>query len=143
MNCTFCGDPSIGPCTRKHLEWIIVLPSEIKPKDVFKSPLDGRGYVVLSISRGPDSESYLLQTARRSIGILYPELPVLVRRQVQCYWPRCELHCGKCMLYRESDERQAIIRGEDDPKASAEREQMKKLKRKKEAKDSAPKRRRL
>jgi len=47
------------------------------------------------------------------------------------------------MLYRESDERQAIIRGEDDPKASAEREQMKKLKRKKEAKDSAPKRRRL
>jgi hypothetical protein len=136
MNCTFCGDLSTGPCTRKHLEWIIVLPSEIKEKDIWKSPVDNRKtYVVIDLKPILDEvdgiEGYRVFTAqKRSFQIFYPELPVLVRRHVLCGWPRCEFHCGKCMLYRESDERQAMIRGED-PEESASREKQKKAKRKK------------
>ena len=143
MNCTFCGDPSIGPCTRKHLEWIIVLPSEVKPKDIYRNAVDGKTYVVARLDP-MESDGFVLVTAqKKKLNIFYPELPVLVRRWVLCGWPRCDLHCGKCMLYRESDERQAMIRGDNDPAASAEREKMKKLKRKKEAPAKKPKRRRL
>ena len=132
--CTFCGDDSIGPCPRKHLETIIVLPSEIKPGDIWKRRTDAKSYPVAKIWYDPAIDGYrLLTTTKKKFHIFYPELPELVRRLVQCGYPRCDLHCGKCMLYVDADERQAKIRGED-PDASADRERQKKAKRKKEAK---------
>jgi hypothetical protein len=111
-----------------------VLPSEIKPGDIWRRRVDGKTYVVAKIWLDDSIEGYRLVTnLKKKFHIFYPERPELVRRSVPCGWPRCDLHCGKCMLYRESDERQAKIRGED-PEASADRERQKKAKRKKDAK---------
>jgi len=141
MNCTFCGEESIGPCKRKRLETIIVLPSEMKAGDIWKRRTDGRAYPIVRVWWDPKMDGYRVLTSnKKRFHIFYPELPELVRRSVECGWPRCDLHCGKCMLYVESDERQAKIRGED-PEASADRERQKKLKRKKDARTDRKKER--
>jgi hypothetical protein len=90
--CTFCGDESIGPCPRKRLETIIVLPSEIRPGDIWKRRTDARSYPVAKIWAVTDPwEGYrLLTTTKKKFDIFHPDLPELVRRVVKCGYPRCD-----------------------------------------------------
>ena len=54
-----------------------------------------------------DDEFRVYTSQKRTFLLLYPELPVLVKRDIPCGWPRCELHCGKCINYREEEDRRA------------------------------------
>ena len=128
--CTFCGDPATESCTRKHLEWIIVLPSEIAPGDIWRYPIDGRSYAVASIEFDPELDGWRLTTAqKKAFYVLYANLPNLVKRLVPCGWPRCDLHCGKCMMYRESEDRRELL-GIDKSETTSLKEKRKSKKRK-------------
>lgn len=128
MTCTFCGDPAVELCTRKHLEWIIVLPLEVKAKDIWRSPLDGKIYSVTELQQVDPDYFRLLTAQDKSFHIYHAQLPLLVRRSVPCGWPRCDLHCGKCMMYRESEERAELLGIDREGSAVRERKTKKKLK---------------
>jgi hypothetical protein len=109
MTCTVCGDPAIGFCTRMHRQWTIIQPREIRP--------DGAMYAVSKaktrVTDGdPGMDEYVVETKQKKrFLVLYPALPVLVKRDVVCGWPRCEFHCGKCMnLAQQDSDREEILR---------------------------------
>lgn len=106
MNCTFCGEPTDLLCTKLHLDWIIVLPKEMQPGDVWRSPIDEKLHVVKSTK--PFQDGIVMRTKSQHFYIGHLDLPVLVKRAVPCSWPRCEFHCGKCMMY-ESDARRVAL----------------------------------
>jgi len=60
----------------------------------------------------PAMDEYIVETKQKKrFLILYPALPVLVKRDVVCGWPRCEFHCGKCMnLAQQDTEREEVLR---------------------------------
>jgi len=109
QSCEYCGDPIIGQCKTKHAEWIIVLPAEIRKSDTILRPLDGRMYQVLSVLPSPDPSAwddqefkFTIRTGQKvTFTIHCPELPVLVKRDIPCGWPRCDLHCVRCMRIAE------------------------------------------
>ena len=69
---------------------------------------DGRTYSVLKVRFADDA--FHVQTKQKTrFLIFYPELPILVKREIECGWPRCEFHCGKCMRYAEEDEQRAAL----------------------------------
>jgi hypothetical protein len=102
--CTFCGEPSIGLCEKLHLDWIIVLPRELKPGDVWKGPLCDKLYFIKTTEMQEDGLSITTKQGRKYF-IVHLELPLLVRRMVPCMWPRCEFHCGKCLMYESQEQR--------------------------------------
>ena len=104
MNCTYCGEPSIGLCEKLHLDWIIVLPTEIKPGDVWRNPVNEKLHAVKSAKVFQDGIIMLTKQGKH-FHIEHLELPVLVRRMVPCMWPRCDLHCGKCLMYESQEQR--------------------------------------
>ena len=78
---------------------------------------DGTMYVVLRLKThvtdgDPAMDEYIVETKQKKrFLILYPALPVLVKRDVVCGWPRCEFHCGKCMnLAQQDSDREEILR---------------------------------
>src|ERR1700686_3695597 len=104
--CEYCGDPIVGQCKTKHREWIVVLPKEIRTGDAIRSPLDGKKiYHVSKISienEGTDDEAMLVSTVEKTRFPIYcPELPYIVKREVPCGWPPCDLHCVRCMRIAE------------------------------------------
>jgi len=117
MTCTFCGEPATSACKKLHLEWIIVLPLQIKSKDVLRG-VDGLLYQVLKLKRSKrdDNAVQVVTGQRKTLVIAFLELPVLVKRYVVCGWPRCEFHCGKCMRYSEAEaRREALLNPERKP----------------------------
>jgi hypothetical protein len=108
--CEFCGDPATERCTRKHREWIIIRPFELKKGDVLLRP-DSKMYSVENVRRETnprfsDPDTFIVGTGQRDrFVILYAELPILVKRETVCDWPTCGLHCTKCMRYAEAEER--------------------------------------
>lgn len=107
MNCTFCGEPAIGPCSRKRPAWTIIQPGELQKDDLIMRH-DGRTYSVLRVTEKDDA--FHVQTKQKTrFLIFYPELPILVKREIECGWPRCEFHCGKCMRHAEEEERRAEL----------------------------------
>jgi len=104
LSCTFCGDPATELCKKLHLDWIIVLPREIKPGDVWRQPVEEKLYSIKTTKVFQDG--VVVQTKQgRKYYIAHLELPVLVRREVPCLWPRCDLHCGKCLMYETQEKR--------------------------------------
>jgi hypothetical protein len=104
MVCSFCGDEATGICKRKHRDWTIISPSDLKPADILIR--DGKIYAVSKVRYDKRGDAFHVKTGQgRTFVICYPELPILVKRLVECGWPKCDLHCGKCMRYAESEER--------------------------------------
>ena len=121
-------------------------PREIEKGDLLMRP-DGAIYAVTSlkckvVDGDPSCDEYIVGTAqKRRFLILYPTLPVLVKREVICGWPRCEVHCGKCMSLAEEEETRAQLLQSANavkPQAAKEREEERKHKNRKERKRSAP-----
>lgn len=111
--CAFCGDPIVESCTTKHREWIIVLPGELLRGDLLMRPRDQKIYQVVKVSER--DEMFTVSTGQKEKIILhFPALPVLVKRDVPCGWPRCELHCIKCMSYAAEEERRAELNQKPD-----------------------------
>jgi len=109
-NTEFCGDPATERCPRKHREWTIIRPFELKKGDVLLRP-DGRIYAVVKVrhktdERFSDPDVFVVETGQQErFVILYAKLPILVKREVVCDWPTCGLHCAKCMRLGEAEER--------------------------------------
>jgi len=154
MICTFCGDPATGLCERKHRQWTIVQPSEILAGDILMRP-DGTIYAVARVSlhkstarhrphfpaTQPDPlDEYIIETKqKRRFLILYPNLPVLVKRDVICGWPRCELHCGKCIgLAHDESERERMLQSAEEPRTEKETGEERKHREKKRRKMGLP-----
>lgn len=112
QTCTYCGDPAISICKRLHLEWIIVLPREIKSGDIWKQPEREPLFLISKVSKRPSEDCVYIET-RQGPRFRIPTLtlPVIVKRRVPCGWPRCELHCGKCLLYAEAEQRRDKLLG--------------------------------
>jgi hypothetical protein len=109
--CEFCGDPIIEHCKVKHREWIIVLPREIEHGDLLMRPRDQKIYQVTSVRER--EEVFTVSTGQaEKIVLHFPNLPVLVKRDRACGWPRCELHCMKCMSYAAEEECRAELLNE-------------------------------
>jgi hypothetical protein len=99
-----------------HLEWIIVLPREIKPGDIWRRRSHGKIYGVQRVylvtpENGGESFYVVVTKQGREFQVRHAELPELVRCRVRCDWPICEFHCGKCMRYRASEERKEHLMG--------------------------------
>jgi hypothetical protein len=91
------------------MEWIIVQLSDIQPGDLWRHP-DHQGLLYLITKVFQRSDSVILETGQaRTFELRFLELPILVKRLVECGWPMCELHCGKCMRFAESETRRAEL----------------------------------
>ena len=124
MFCAVCGEPTVQLCKRKHLEWIIILPEELKKGDVLQH-WDGKIYAVTK-TRWREEILTVETGQRKTLSIGWPTLPILVKRQVVCGWPCCELHCYKCMTFAEQEQRrekllQRANAGKPQPVETAER----------------------
>lgn len=113
MDCTVCGDPAIGFCKRKHREVIVIPLGEIKKGDLLLRPsVNGKRYEMFAVEKIRPQRadgSIVIQTAQKLILMLFPELPILVKREVECGWPICDLHCGKCERYAEEERQRAEL----------------------------------
>lgn len=107
MLCPVCGDPAESICKRKHLEWTIILPGQLKKGDVIHH-WDDKKYAVLKV-RWKGEIASIETGQRKTLSIGFPSLPILVRREQACGWPCCELHCYKCMGYAEQEQRRAEL----------------------------------
>jgi hypothetical protein len=65
---------------------------------------DDKSYAVTK-TRWRDDILMVETGQRKTLSIGFPSLPILVKREVICGWPCCELHCYKCMTYAEQEER--------------------------------------
>src|SRR5882672_79057 len=98
--CTFCGDPAVRLCKRKHRDWTIIEPHEIKLKDLMMR--DWRLYFITKRTVSIEKDCVYLTTAQgSSFSIQFLQLPVLVKRLVACGYPCCDFHCHKCMRFAE------------------------------------------
>ena len=128
--CNYCGDLAVELCGRQRPEWIIALPSELKPHDLWRRPIDGTLYSVREVIRDSEEEFRIFTNQDgKTFFVWRAQLPLLVKRQVACGWPRCEFHCERCILNAELDEQRARLMG-DEKEASAARERKKAIKRK-------------
>lgn len=104
--CSYCGDPIVGQCKTKYSEWIVVLPREILRGDRIRCPLDAKKIYhvskILITNERTDDEAVLVSTVEKRSCLIYcPDLPYIVKREVACGWPRCDLHCVRCMRIAE------------------------------------------
>lgn len=106
--CSFCGDPAIRLCKRKHREWIIVDRRDIKAGDLLRR--EEKIYRVAKVRIG---ENFVkVQTLQGlKFEFWHPDLPELVKRVVACGWACCEFHCHKCMRFAESEARRDRLLG--------------------------------
>lgn len=124
--CEFCGDPATERCPRRHREWTIIRPFELKKNDVLLRP-DGKMYSVEKVRHKTDTrlfdpDIFVVETAQRErFVLLYAKLPVLVKREIVCDWPTCGLHCAKCMRLGEAEERREHLLQLDKPEKSRRR----------------------
>ena len=111
--CTVCGDPTVALCTRRHREIVVIQLSELQKGDLLLRPtsvVDPTGgpwrmFLVTEVTDCPDGSVQIETGQSHTLYMLYPELPILVKREVACNWARCELHCGKCLRYAEEEQR--------------------------------------
>jgi len=96
MVCQFCGDPISQVCRNRIKEWRIYLPAELKPGDILRFPMNGKNYAVSKIVQDGDT-IHIFTRQFRKITVYTPNLGMLAKRETECGWPCCELHCAKCI----------------------------------------------
>ena len=118
--CSVCLDPSVALCSRLHREVIVIRLADLKTGDLLLRP-EGKlwhTFLVVRITKRKDGTTTVATGQRKDFELLFPELPILVKREVRCNWPRCELHCGKCMRYAEEEQRRDELLQRDTQRAA-------------------------
>ena len=95
-SCTICGEPITGTCTRLYPERIIVFPAELQAGDFLITTTRPQPLKVFGVSLLKDDSVIVRVMYGGPLEISHLELPLLVKRQILCGGPICELHCAKC-----------------------------------------------
>ena len=94
--CAICGDPIIGVCERYYPERIVIFPPELQPGDFLITTCRAQPLKVFKVST-PENDIVIADVMYGGpLEIEHMELPLLVKRQILCGGPTCELHCAQC-----------------------------------------------
>lgn len=94
--CAICGDPITGTCPRYYPERIVIFPPELQPGDFLITTCRAQPLKVFKVSP-PENDTVIADVMYGGpLEIEHMELPLLVKRQILCGGPACELHCAQC-----------------------------------------------